>query len=209
MTEGLRERKRRLAHDTMEAAAVQIAYEEGVAAVTVERVCDTAMVSRSTFFNYFPSLEVAIWGAALEYDPNLTREVLEAYPDDLVVAAGLIVVRSVRGAPDNEVTKQRFALFMREPGTGIAVSWASHTSRQRLIVVLTQWLDEHPEYAKLPGERHETEARIAVSLSIVLGDEALRHFREVGGDFAMDPEIIEAARQRMAIVAQVSGPTSA
>ena len=203
MAEGLRERKRRLAHDTMEAAAVDIAFEEGVGAVTVDRVCDAAMVSRSTFFNYFPSLEVAIWGAALEYDPALVSEVLEAYSDDLVTAAGLLVVRSVRGAADDSLKRRRFALFMREPGTGTAVSWASHTSRDRLKSVLKEWLDAHPEYAKFADGDHETEARLAVSMSIVLGDEVMRHLREVDGEFALDPEVIAEARRRVALVAQV------
>lgn len=208
MAEGLRERKRQLTHRTLEAAAVNIAYEEGVAAVTVERVCDTAMVSRSTFFNYFTSIDVAIWGSALEYDPALTREVLEANSDDLIVAASLLVIRSVRGAPGDEITRRRFALFMREPGVGTAVSWASHTSRSRLIAVLTQWLDEHPDHARLPNHQHETEARIAVSLSIALGDELTRHFREVDGEFVIDPEVVRAARRRMATVAQVASSAS-
>jgi len=202
MAEGLREQKRRLAHRAMEAAAVNIAFDEGVAAVTVDRVCDAAMVSRSTFFNYFPSLDVAVWGSALEYDPDLTREILEAHADDLVVAAALIVVRSVRGAADDEVARRRFALFMREPGVSTSVSWASRTSRARLISVLAEWLDAHPERAKLPDGDHETEARIAVSLSIVLGDDALRHLREVDGEFVIDPEVIATARRRMALVAQ-------
>ena len=81
MTEGLRERKMRIARRTMEEAAVGLAYDDGVQAVTVDRVCAIAMVSRSTFFNYFPSLEHAIFGPALTYDLALTERILAAHED--------------------------------------------------------------------------------------------------------------------------------
>ena len=199
MAEGLRELKRRAARRAMENAAVDLAYDEGVRAVTVERVCAAAMVSRSTFFNYFTSLEQAIFGAALEYDPALTDRILARYPDDLVVAASVIVMESVRGA-DDEMTRRRLALFTREPGTTSAVSWASHESRERLIAVIAAWLDAHPERARLTDADHATEARLTVAFAIALGDEVQRDAREVDGDVRIDPETFRAARGRMAAI---------
>ncbi len=199
MAEGLRELKRRAARRAMENAAVDLAYDEGVRAVTVERVCAAAMVSRSTFFNYFTSLEQAIFGAALEYDPALTDRILARYPDDLVVAASVIVMESVRGA-DDEMTRRRLALFTREPGTTSAVSWASHESRERLIAVIAAWLDAHPERARLTDADHATEARLTVAFAIALGDEVQRDAREVDGDVRIDPETFRAARRRMAAI---------
>ena len=199
MAEGLRELKRRSARRAMENAAVDLAYDEGVRAVTVERVCAAAMVSRSTFFNYFTSLEQAIFGAALEYDPALTDRILARYPDDLVVAASVIVMESVRGA-DDEMTRRRLALFTREPGTTSAVSWASHESRERLIAVIAAWLDAHPERARLTDADHATEARLTVAFAIALGDEVQRDAREVDGDVRFDPETFRAARGRMAAI---------
>ena len=199
MAEGLRELKRRSARRAMENAAVDLAYDEGVRAVTVERVCAAAMVSRSTFFNYFTSLEQAIFGAALEYDPALTDRILARYPDDLVVAASVIVMESVRGA-DDEMTRRRLALFTREPGTTSAVSWASHESRERLIAVIAAWLDAHPERARLTDADHATEARLTVAFAIALGDEVQRDAREVDGDVRIDPETFRAARGRMAAI---------
>ena len=199
MAEGLRELKRRSARRAMENAAVDLAYDEGVRAVTVERVCAAAMVSRSTFFNYFTSLEQAIFGAALEYDPALTDRILARYPDDLVVAASVIVMESVRGA-DDEMTRRRLALFTREPGTTSAVSWASHESRERLIAVIAAWLDAHPERARLTDADHATEARLTVAFAIALGDEVQRDAREVDGDVRIDPETFRAARRRLAAI---------
>jgi len=184
----------------MERAAVDIAYAEGVDAVTVDRVCEAAMVSRSTFFNYFSALEEAIFGSALEYDPDLTETILDRHPDDLVVAASLIVMESVRGQADDEVTRRRFALFAREPGITSKVSWSSHESRERLIAVVAAWLDRHPEHARLADADHQTEARLTVAFSIMLGDEVQRFAREIDGVVQIDPEAFRTARQRMAAI---------
>lgn len=200
MTEGLRELKRRAARRAMESAAVDIAYDEGVRAVTVERVCAAAMVSRSTFFNYFASLEEAIFGSALDYDPQLTDRILARHCDDLVVAASVIVMESVRGKPDDPVTRRRLALFMREPGITNAVSWASHESRERLVAVIAAWLEAHPEHARLSDADHAAEARLTVSFSIALGDEVQREAREVDGEVVIDVEAFRTARRRMAAI---------
>lgn len=202
MPDGLRERKRRAAKRVMEGAAVQLAYDEGVSAVTVERVCAAAMVSRSTFFNYFTALEQAIWGSALDYDPELTDGILARYPHDLVVAASLIVMESIRGQADDVVTQRRFALLAREPGIASKISWASHESRERLIAVIAAWLNAHPECARLTDADHATEARLTVTLSIALGDEVLRHVREVDGEFPIDYAVFHEARRRMAAISQ-------
>ncbi|MFT2817032.1 TetR family transcriptional regulator [Leifsonia sp. A12D58] len=205
MAEGLRELKMRAARRAMEHAAVELAYSEGVRAVTVDRVCAAAMVSRSTFFNYFASLDEAIFGSALVFDPGLTTDILTRHPRDLVVAAALIVMESVRGQSDDTVTQRRFALFAREPGTTIAVSWSSDESRERLVAVIAAWLDEHPEFARLADTDHATEARLTVGLSIALGDEVARHAHEVDGEFPIDLETFHTARRRMAAI---STPTA-
>jgi len=189
----------------MEQAAVDIAYEEGIGAVTVDRVCAAAMMSRSTFFNYFPSLDQALFGAPLSYDPELTARVLARYPHDLVIAASLIVMESVRGQVDDELTRKRFALFVREPGTTVAVSWASHESRQALEDVIADWLREHPESARLPNADAQTEARMTVGFSIALGDEVMRLVRDTGGEFPFDVAHFRTVRERMARISLPSG----
>lgn len=205
MAEGLRERKMRAARRSMERAAVEIAYDEGIAAVTVDRVCAAALVSRSTFFNYFASLDQAIFGSALEYDPDAAERILERHSGDLMIAACLIVMDAVRGQSDDEVTRGRFALFVREPGTANAVSWASHESRERLVLVIQTWLDRHPEDSRLPGADHSTEARLTVGLSIALGDEVLRHVREIDGEFPVDLAALQEARRRITAIGAPAG----
>lgn len=205
MPAGLRERKRRDARRAMERAAVALAYNEGVRSVTVDRVCAEATVSRSTFFNYFASLDEAIFGPALVLDPDLTEDILKRHPRDLVIAASLIVMESVRGQSEDTVTQQRFALFVREPGTASAVSWASDKSRERVVAVMAAWLDANPENARLSDTDHASEARLTVGLSIALGDEVLRHVREIDGEFPVDLETFHSARRRMATISTPTG----
>lgn len=187
MVAGKREQKRLAARQAMEAAAVDIAYHEGISAVSVERICNEAKVSRSTFFNYFPTLEYAIFGSPLTYDPAITNSILEEHSHDLVTASMLIVMRSVRNTPDNELARKRYALFVRNPGITSKVSWGADTSRGGVVKVIQEWLEAHPEHARLPHLPTETEARMSVSLSILLGDEIQRFTSEVDGEFITEP----------------------
>lgn len=59
---GLRERKRERLRATIELAALDLMTRHGYQEVTVEMICDTAEVSRRTFFNYFGSKEAVIIG---------------------------------------------------------------------------------------------------------------------------------------------------
>lgn len=200
MSEGLRERKVRETRRRIELAAVNLAYEGGIAHATVERICAFAQISRSSFFNYFPTREQAIFGAPLEYDPQLTERLLSEHSDDLVVAASLIVSESVRGDINDEVTLRRLALFVREPGTTNAVSWSSHESRERLIAVIAEWLDTHRECARLTQSESAVEARMVVAMAIAVGDEAMREMTDVDGRVVLDLEAYRLARRRLAMV---------
>lgn len=205
MAEGLRAFKRRQTRRRIECAAVTIAYDEGVAAVTVDRVCRIAAVARSTFFNYFPTLEQAVFGSPLTYAPALTERILTRHGHDLVTAACRIVMESLVGDPDDELAHRRFALFVREPGTTRAVAWAAHQSRESLVDVITSWLDGHPDRARVPGVDHVTEARLVVGLAVALGDEVQRHAREVGDRVVVPEEAYVLARRQMAAVGTLTG----
>lgn len=63
------------------AAAVQeLVLERGYDAITIDEICATAEISRSTFFRYFPSKEDALFGALLDSGDHL-RDALIARPD--------------------------------------------------------------------------------------------------------------------------------
>lgn len=201
MDGGLRERRRRATELAIETAAVEIARAEGVRAVTVDRVCAAADVSRSTFFNYYSSLDQAIFGRPLEFDSEGARGVLETYGHDLPLAASALVIEEVRGGhTGSELLQHRLELFIREPEITGHVSWGSTTSRARLVHLLTAWLDEHPELARLGPDAHEQEARLAVGASIILGEEVLRRWRGSGEDFALNIGGFAQARAQLAAI---------
>ncbi|PYY58949.1 TetR family transcriptional regulator [Curtobacterium sp. MCSS17_011] len=95
---GLRERKRRATRRAIQQAALRIAIEDGLGAVTVDEISRRADVSPRTFFNYFPSKEQAILGD----DPQLPDDAaLQAFVDggpsgDLLADIGALLVHSTR-----------------------------------------------------------------------------------------------------------------
>ncbi|WP_258374309.1 TetR/AcrR family transcriptional regulator [Curtobacterium sp. MCBD17_032] len=95
---GLRERKRRATRLAIQRAALRIAIEHGLAAVTVDEVSRRADVSPRTFFNYFPSKEQAILGD----DPTLPQgEAVEVFvaggpSGDLLSDLGALLVHAAR-----------------------------------------------------------------------------------------------------------------
>lgn len=91
---GLRERKRRATRLAIQQAALRIAIEDGLQAVTVDEISRRADVSPRTFFNYFPNKE----GAILGEDPTL--------PDDEARAA------FVAGGPKGELLADLGALLV-------------------------------------------------------------------------------------------------
>lgn len=75
---GLRERKRAELRRRIEAAALELMLEHGFADVTVEMICESADVSRRTFFNYFGSKEAVVIGR----DPGpIPEDLQEAFVD--------------------------------------------------------------------------------------------------------------------------------
>jgi AcrR family transcriptional regulator len=95
---GLRERKRRATRLAIQQAALRIAIEDGLQAVTVDEISRRADVSPRTFFNYFPNKE----GALLGDDPTLPGgETLTAFvaggpTGGLLADLGTLLVHSTR-----------------------------------------------------------------------------------------------------------------
>lgn len=122
---GLRERKRRATENAIETAAVGIALAEGPDVVTVERICEQAFVSRSTFFNYFPTRDSAIYGRPIELQPSeRVDELLNEWAHALPIGVGLAVLEGMGVDHINaDVARARLELARRYPEHMTWLDW--------------------------------------------------------------------------------------
>jgi len=60
-TPGLRERKKEATREALIRAAYTLFQDRGFDAVTIDELADTALISRSTFFRYFPTKEAIVF----------------------------------------------------------------------------------------------------------------------------------------------------
>lgn len=116
-TEGLRARKRAATLAALERAAITLALKHGYENVTVDAMCEAAMVSPRTFFNYFGTKEAVFLGAS---PPMPTTEAIHAFVHasgsdvlgDLVELAASVFVDQ---EPDLSLLRSRRRLIERTP----------------------------------------------------------------------------------------------
>jgi AcrR family transcriptional regulator len=112
-----REARRRAASTAIERIAVDLALEHGAAAVTVEAICERALISARTFYNYFPTKDAAIVGNVVSL-PSVTEidGFVRSSGSDLL---GELIELCAQGAPqfpdEREVMILRMRLLEREP----------------------------------------------------------------------------------------------
>jgi AcrR family transcriptional regulator len=207
--EGLRERKRRATENAIEEAAVALALRVGPAAATVEAICRDAGVSRSTFFNYFPSKEQAIFGRAVELAPDAASEaILDAHATELAVGVfhvGLHVLGSRR--VNTEVARARVALVAADPSLAHHHAAALAKLEAGLVALLADWLARHPDAQRLPGDPL-VEATLTVAAATGAGRLMMAEFLGGAGDVAIDEGRFRSALAAMSLVAG-GGPTGA
>jgi AcrR family transcriptional regulator len=108
----LRDRRRA----AVERIALDLALEQGYDAVTVEMICDTALISQSTFFNYFGSKDRAVLGP--EPQP-FDEDRLAAFADgrgDILTELMLLIVAGWPETPgERELILARLDLTERTP----------------------------------------------------------------------------------------------
>lgn len=151
---GLRERKRRDTENRIELAAARGALERGFAAVTVDEICAEAVISRSTFFNYFPSRDAAIIGRPLNVLPQEeAEEVLTKHGNEVVSGAFALMFASVgRTRVNAEVARLRAELSRTQPAARDAGTATLVDAGTRIMGTIRDWLAGNPQYARLDGE---------------------------------------------------------
>ena len=83
----LRERKKLATRRSLRRHALDLVAQRGFMHVTVEDIAEAADVSPRTFFNYFPTKEAALFGAAPERVAALRERVLHQAPGESALSA--------------------------------------------------------------------------------------------------------------------------
>lgn len=184
--EGLRARKRRRTEIAIESSAVSLALEVGVEHVTVDAICERADISRSTFFNYFPSRDDAIVGRAIEIpDGEAAFSVLDSCPDDLPLGLFRLLFAAIGHRNVNaEVARDRSRLVAEQPEAGRLMMISILESGYQLGAVAVAWLTTHPEHAKL--ESPERESMLALSLVHGAMTAQMAIWNQASGDVSAD-----------------------
>ena len=117
----LRDRRRA----AVERIALDLALEHGYDAVTVETICDAALISPSTFFNYFGSKDRAVLGPEPKPFDEDRLDAFAAGHGDILTELMLLIVADWPDAPaDRELILARLDLTGRTP-----VLHAAHIAR--------------------------------------------------------------------------------
>lgn len=202
--EGLRARKKRATENAIEWAAVSLALEQGSAGVTVDAICAAADISRSTFFNYFPSRESAILGRPLTI---LTGQpafaVLDATAPDLFTGVFHLAITSLQVQFVNtDVARARRDLLAREPMFAHQTAVGASIMHAELVAVITEWLDLHPEHARMEVGKSAREAELVMGLVRAATAVMLEDWMLAEGDMTIDPAIYAAGLHDLSTVAE-------
>lgn len=169
--EGRRARKRRETEAAITLAAIQLALERGYENVTVEAICDRADVSRSTFFNYFPSRDTAIVGRSmLPRTPEQIEAAFSAHRGDPVRGAiALLAVGAREPSPEaSAAARLHWRLIAEQETARRHYSYALIGTQQRLTEATLAWLLAHPEEATFPDDLEREATLIVTAVYAVL-----------------------------------------
>lgn len=153
MAPGLRERKKRATVNAIEQAGVRLALEKGFEKVSVMEICDEADISRSTFFNYMPTREAAIFGRPLKMVPfEQAWALLEEHTSSsLIEAIFQVALASIGGAEINpEVAAGRNRLQVEQPHCMHLMMAPMNTLQVELTGLMYAWLQADESRRRLP-----------------------------------------------------------
>jgi AcrR family transcriptional regulator len=174
---GLRERKKLNTRKAIERAAVQEVLEQGYEAATVEAIARRADVSLRTFFNYFPSKDVAIIGPDIRLiDEQQAMSILSEEGTHLLKGVCRVIeacLAATHPAPD--VMQDRRRLLQKEPRLLHAHMTALMEFETSLTKVVAGFLDAHPEHRRLTWL---ASAHDEASMAVVMVDSAIRYRME-------------------------------
>lgn len=187
--EGLRARKRVATQAAIERAAISLALKHGYEKTTVDMICEAAMVSQRTLFNYFGSKEGVILGTgpAMPTDADINHFVNGTGTDVLVDLVETITTALVDHEPDAQTLRSRREVIRQTPELASKeLARISEAEDQFVRMVLARLHAQGRDVATTPDL--EDEAKMIVSLAVGVLRYAMRKW--LSGNFAGTPQDI-------------------
>ena len=154
----LRDRRRA----AVERIALDLALEHGYDDVTVEMICDAALISPSTFFNYFGSKDRAVLGPEPRpFDEDRLDAFAAGHGDVLIELMQLIVADWPDGQAGRELILARLDLTERTPALRAAHIARLDRASEQVERAAVRRLGRNSEDQDLRNER----AKMLVALS--------------------------------------------
>lgn len=175
---GLRERKRRETYLRIEDEATRLFLEKSYEAVTLEEICEAAVVSRRTFFNYFQSKDHVAIGhmpssmndedynalatMTLEKGQLLSQAIMNFMSQRRIDHETTTQSSSINPSLSEEIAQRRVEILRRNPTLGLSKLNGFETMRRNLVNAITKNLEAYPAHRTLPDTSVSEEASITV-----------------------------------------------
>lgn len=205
--EGRRERKLREAKLATQRAGLELCAELGYSAVTVEMIADRAGISPRTFYNYFPSREIALLGEMKPAPADAAIEEFVARDDcsDVEAFALMMAQAWVASMPDRELFRLRRQVIDANPElAGVNLSRISESRAQYAAIVRLRLEARYPE---LDAEAIELESSLTVALAMAAVQAAAKDWL-AGGD-ALDADLTALIHALFPRVRRLTRPADA
>lgn len=194
----LRERKKLATRRTLRKAALDLVAERGFARVTVEDIAEAAGVSPRTFFNYFPTKEAALFGAAPDRAEALRQRLILQVPGETALDALRVMLVCEARARAGELSElggdiggwlRRMKAAPVDPQLGAAL--AAHMAMVERVVAeaLAERLGTDPEADPYPA--------LLASVATGVMRTALTFWANTGGAAPLD-QLTDLACQALA-----------
>lgn len=181
-----RERKKNATREAIHEAALSLAEEVGLAAVTVETITERADVAPRTFFNHFPSKVHAVLGK----DPDRAaqaREALSERPADEVPLVALRHVLDELFLPEATSVEQllrRFRLIRSEPNLLSTMHAEFEHTEREMAAAIGERIGTLPETDVYPS--------LVVSMAVNAMRVAIMNWCERGGRTPLESAVNDA-----------------
>lgn len=164
-TLGLRERKQIATEIGIQKAAVAIALEKGAQQVTVEEICARALISRSTFFNYFSQKDQAIIGKTITLPTNERAfKILAAAGDNVTLGAFRVLLDNYsENGVDEDLLELRGRLVREQKCVVLSILGAVIRPGYVLTSILNEYLRQNPRLI-VGGDPEKQAALIATAV---------------------------------------------